>query len=276
MSTTVLDTTGAAPPETATHPGRTRTASARIPMTRLVGVELRKMFDTRSGFWLMASILITSVLATAAIIVFAPDGEQTYDNFAAAVGIPMTVILPIIGLLAVTSEWSQRSGLTTFTLVPHRGRVLGAKFLGAVIVGVVAMVVALVVGALGTLVGSLITGVDPVWDVSGSAFALIVLGSVLGMLFGFMLGVLIRNSAGAIVAYFVYSLVLPPLVQLLAANASWFADVQPWVDYADARNVLFDGSVSSEQWQHLAVSGTIWFLLPLAIGLFIVRRSEVK
>jgi hypothetical protein len=276
MSTTVLDTTGAATPETATHPGRTRTASSRIPMTRLVGVELRKMFDTRSGFWLMASILITSVLATAAIIVFAPDGEQTYDNFAAAVGIPMTVILPIIGLLAVTSEWSQRSGLTTFTLVPHRGRVLGAKFLGAVIVGVVAMVVALVVGALGTLVGSLITGVDPVWDVSGSAFALIVLGSVLGMLFGFMLGVLIRNSAGAIVAYFVYSLVLPPLVQLLAANASWFADVQPWVDYADARNVLFDGSVSSEQWQHLAVSGTIWFLLPLAIGLFIVRRSEVK
>jgi len=276
MSTTVLDTTGAATPETATHPGRARTASSRIPMTRLVGVELRKMFDTRSGFWLMASILITSVLATAAIIVFAPDGEQTYDNFAAAVGIPMTVILPIIGLLAVTSEWSQRSGLTTFTLVPHRGRVLGAKFLGAVIVGVVAMVVALVVGALGTLVGSLITGVDPVWDVSGSAFALIVLGSVLGMLFGFMLGVLIRNSAGAIVAYFVYSLVLPPLVQLLAANASWFADVQPWVDYADARNVLFDGSVSSEQWQHLAVSGTIWFLLPLAIGLFIVRRSEVK
>ena len=95
------------------------------------------MFDTRSGFWLMASILITSVLATAAIIVFAPDDQQTYDNFAAAVGIPMTIILPIIGILAVTSEWSQRSGLTTFTLVPHRGRVLWAKFIAAVGVGVV-------------------------------------------------------------------------------------------------------------------------------------------
>ncbi len=35
------------------------------------------------------------------------------------------------------------------------------------------------------------------------------LGNVLGMLFGFMLGVLIRNSAGAIVAYFVYTFVLP-------------------------------------------------------------------
>ena len=255
---------------------RTRPASARIPLTRLVGVELRKMFDTRSGFWLMASIVIASVLATAAIIVFAPDDEQTYDNFAAAIGIPMTVILPIIGILAVTSEWSQRSGLTTFTLVPHRGRVLGAKFLGAVLVGVVAMLVALVVGALGTLVSSVITGLDPVWNVSAGEFSLIVLGSVLGMLFGFMLGVLLRNSAGAIVAYFVYSLVLPPLVELLAANASWFADLRPWVDYNNARTMLFDGSMTSEQWQQLAVSGTLWFLLPLAIGLVVVRRAEVK
>ena len=272
-TTTALDPAAA---DVAADRGRTRTASARILLTRLVGVELRKMFDTRSGFWLMASILITSVLATAAIIVFAPDDQQTYDNFAAAVGIPMTIILPIIGILAVTSEWSQRSGLTTFTLVPHRGRVLWAKFIAAVGVGVVAMFVALIVGALGTLVGSLVTGLDPVWNVTATEFALIVLGSVLGMLFGFMLGVLIRNSAGAIVAYFVYSLVLPPLVELLAANASWFADVRPWTDYANARNMLFNGSMSGEQWQQLAVSGTIWFLLPLAVGLFIVRRSEVK
>ncbi len=40
--------------------------------------------------------------------------------------------------------------------------------------------------------------------------------------------------------------------------------------------MLFDGSVTTEQWQQLAVSGTIWLLVPLAVGLFIVRRSEVK
>ena len=80
-TTTALDPATAE--VTAAH-GRTRTASARIPLTRIVGVELRKMFDTRSGFWLMASIVITSVLATAAIIVFAPDDQQTYENFAAA------------------------------------------------------------------------------------------------------------------------------------------------------------------------------------------------
>ena len=33
------------------------------------------MFDTRSGFWLMASIGILAVLATGAVVLFAPDDE---------------------------------------------------------------------------------------------------------------------------------------------------------------------------------------------------------
>src|SRR5690606_35169872 len=115
MTTTVLDTAAV---DTAPALSHGRAASARIPLTRIVGVELRKMFDTRAGFWLMASILISSLLATAALIVFAEDEALTFENFAAAIGAPMTVILPMIGILAVTGEWSQRSGLTTFTLIP--------------------------------------------------------------------------------------------------------------------------------------------------------------
>jgi ABC-2 type transport system permease protein len=254
----------------------TRPAPRPIPLSRVTAVELRKMFDTRSGFWLMASIAITAVLATGAVILWAPDSELTYDTFAAAIGFPMAIILPIVATLSVTSEWNQRSGLTTFTLVPHRGKVIGAKAIGAVLVGVVSMLLAFAIGAVGNLVGSALAGVDTVWDISLNQVLCLLLAQALNLMIGFMLGVLIRNSAGAIVAYFVYSLVLPPLVELLAANASWFADVRPWIDYANARNVLFNGSVTSEQWQQLAVSGTIWFLLPLAIGLLIVRRAEVK
>ena len=42
-----------------------------VPLTRIIAVELRKMFDTRSGFWLIASIAITAVLAAAGVILFA-------------------------------------------------------------------------------------------------------------------------------------------------------------------------------------------------------------
>jgi hypothetical protein len=234
------------------------------------------MFDTRSGFWLMASIGIAALLATASVIMFAPDRELTYGNFAAAFGIPMSVILPIIAALSVTSEWSQRSGLTTFTLVPHRGRVIFAKAVVSVFVGVVGVLAALGVGAVGNVVGAAIAGVDTVWDVSVANVLLIVLGNVLGLMVGFMLGVLIRSSAGAIVAYFVYSFVLPTLAGLLAATQHWFHDLQPWVDFNFAQSALFNGSMNAEQWGHLAVTGTGWLVLPTLLGVWLVMRAEVK
>jgi hypothetical protein len=67
-----------------------------IPLSRVVGVELRKMFDTRAGIWLMASILIAALVSTVATILFAPESDLTYYTFARAIGFPMTVILPII------------------------------------------------------------------------------------------------------------------------------------------------------------------------------------
>ena len=247
-----------------------------IPTTRIIGVELRKMFDTRSGFWLMASIVIANVLATGAVILFAGESEQTYGAFAASIGFPMAVILPMIAILSVTSEWSQRSGLTTFTLVPHRGRVIFAKGVSAITVGVVSMGIAFAVGALGNLLGTAITGNDLVWDMPLSLCATIVLGNVLGLLVGFMLGVVIRNSAGAIVGYFVYSFVLPTLSLLLAQSQQWFSDLQPWVDFNYAQSLLFDTGMTGENWAQLGVSSIVWLVAPLALGLTLLLRSEVK
>ncbi len=247
-----------------------------IPMRRVVGVELVKMFDTRSGFWLMASIFIAAVLATGAVILFAPDSALTYDNFAAAIGFPMAVILPMVAILSVTGEWSQRSGLTTFTLVPNRGRVVGAKAIAALGVAVVSMVLAFAVGAVGNIVGTAITGADLVWDISAAHMGYIVLGNVLGLLVGFMLGVLIRNSAGAIVAYFVFSLLLPTVFGVLATSQAWFRDLQPWVDFNYAQGALFNGDMTGEHWANLGTAGLIWLVAPLAVGLAMVMRSEVK
>ena len=234
------------------------------------------MFDTRSGFWLMASIGILALLATAAVILFAQPEEMTYNSFAAAIGIPMTGVLPIIAILSVTGEWSQRSGLTTFTLVPHRGRVMAAKAISCVGVAVVTIPLAFGIGALGNVVGTAIAGVDPVWDVTVTNLLMIVLANVLGLLIGFMLGVVIRSSAGAIVAYFVYSFLLPTLSLLLAVSQEWFRDLQPWVDFDYAQGALFDGALTAQQWANLGVTGAIWLVIPLTVGLGFVLRAEVK
>ncbi len=254
----------------------TRPAFAPIPLSRVVGVELRKMFDTRSGFWMMASIGILSVVATGAVIIFAPDSEITYGSFAAAIGFPMSVVLPMIAILSVTSEWSQRSGLTTFTLVPHRSRVVLAKALCAVGVGVVSIALAMVIGAGGNVLGSNLAGVPTTWDMSASDLLYITFANVLGLLTGFTLGVLIRNSAGAIVGYFVYALLLPTVTNLLAESQEWFRDVQPWVNFQWNQQSLFEAGFTGQQWVQLAITATAWLILPMAFGVWRVLRSEIK
>ena len=71
------------------RPRTGRGAADRVPLTRVTKVELRKMFDTRSGFWLIASIAITAVLATVGVILLAPDGQLTYSTFATAIRFPV-------------------------------------------------------------------------------------------------------------------------------------------------------------------------------------------
>jgi ABC-type transport system involved in multi-copper enzyme maturation permease subunit len=275
MSTTTQ--TIPAPAATGTTPAPAAARTIRpIPMTRLVGVELRKMFDTRAGFWMMASVAIVSLLATAAVILWAPDEAITQETFSTAIGMPLSVVLPIIAILSITGEYSQRTGLTTYTLVPWRGRVITAKLVATLLVGAVAMLVALGIGALGNVVGSAVTGLDATWDIAVTDFGNIVLANILGMLMGFMLGVLFRSSPGAIVGYFVYSLVLPIAFGTLAAFQSWFADLQPWVDVQFAITRLFDNTMTTEYWQQLGVTTLVWLWIPLALGLRAVLRAEVK
>jgi ABC-2 type transport system permease protein len=249
-----------------------------IPLTRITGVELRKMFDTRSGFWLIASIAITSMLAAGGVILWAADDSLTYSTFATAIRFPVVIILPLIAILAVTSEWSQRTGLTTFTLVPHRSRIITAKAISSVVIAVAAMVLAFAVGALGNLLGAAIRGTALVWDVSVTQCLYYVLGMVLSLLVGFMLGVLIRASTGAIVAYFILTFLVPTVFGLLAESQQWFHDLQPWVDiqFAQAGLFVFAQPLTGQEWAHIAVTGATWLLLPLVAGLGLVMRSEVK
>ena len=249
----------------------------RIPLRRVVTVELRKSFDTRAGLWLLASIGIAAVLTTGAVIAWAPQTEFTYSRFTLAIGVPMTVILPIIAVLSVTAEWSQRTGLTTFTLLPHRGRVLLAKGIGAVLVAVAATGVAFAAGALGNIVGAAMAGIDAVWDQNLIDVGYFALGNILLLLVGFTLGALIRNSPGAIVAYMVYAFIAPGLLAFLAFNQAWFRDARGWLDPKYNQDLLLQaGDLTGQQWTQLATTTAVWLALPLTVAVLNLLRAEVK
>ena len=140
------------------------------------------------------------------------------------------------------------------------------------------MVLAFAVGALGNLLGATIKGSTLVWDVSVTQCLYYVLGMVLSLLIGFMLGVLIRSSTGAIVTYFILTFLVPTVFGLLADSQQWFHDLQPWVDiqFAQAGLFVFAQSLTGQEWAHIAVTGVTWLVILMAVGLWSVMRAEVK
>ncbi|MFD0891202.1 ABC transporter permease, partial [Streptosporangium algeriense] len=111
-----------------------------IPFHRLLLVETRKIFDTRSGKILTAVLVALTVVSVVGRGLVA--GPRLFTLVGTA-GIGFGILLPVLAVLSVTGEWSHRTALTTFTLEPRRARVLAAKFLPPLAVAVVATVFAL-------------------------------------------------------------------------------------------------------------------------------------
>ncbi|MGH3472214.1 MAG: ABC transporter permease [Nocardioidaceae bacterium] len=245
----------------------------RVPFGRLVKVELRKLVDTRAGKWLLIAIALITV---AVVIIFALAGhpsDMTFTHFVAATGTPQGFLLPVLGILAVTSEWSQRTGLVTFTLEPSRTRVLGAKFVALIGLAVGFVVLALAVAALGNLLGMAARGGDGSWAFGVSGVRDILVLQLLGIVEGFAFGMLFMNSAAAIVLYFV----LPTASSILFNLVTWLQDhLADWLDLGTTQSPLQDHSMNGSDWAHLAVTTLIWVILPLVLGYIRVLRSEVK
>ncbi len=242
----------------------------KVPLARLVRVELRKMADTWAGMWLLIAIaLITAAIVT--IFSFAaPESEHTFLNFMGVTATPQGLLLPVLGILLITSEWSQRTALVTFTLTPVRGHVLTAKVIAALLFGFAAILIATAIAALATLVG----GAPDAWQgIDLDDFAKFSLLQTIGVLQGLAFGLVLLNSAGAIVAF----LLLPTVFNILAGFWSAMSEARPWVDLAYAQEPLFmDQNLGSDEWLHLASGFAIWVLLPFVVGTIRVLRREVK
>ena len=252
-----------------------------VPFTRQVSVELRKMVDTRAGLWLMITIALLTALFVTLLFIFGDNGgsdERTFINYLGTTTTPQGFLLPVLGIL-ITSEWTQRTALVTFTLSPKREKVIAAKGVAALLIGLAAMVLAVAMAAIATL----ISDAPGAWDGLGpSDFVNFGILQSLGVLQGIAFGLLFLNSAIAIVVFFVVPIVFNVLVSLI----SWLRDAAPWIDLSTAQTQLlgFDpntgqdtaGGMTAEAWAQLGTATLIWIVVPIAIGMWRVHRNEAK
>lgn len=254
--------------------------TARVPFSRLASVEIRKATDTRAGFWLLASMgLLTLAIFVGQLIAGAVSDTRhlQFGSFTTGAAIGTGVLLPVLGILLITSEWSQRTAMTTFVLEPHRSRSIMAKLVAGLVLAVAVTAFVVVAGALANVVNGLIDGGA---DWGGFGFKGVigfVLAQSLGMLSGFALAALILNTPAAIVAYFVYAFVVPTIFGIVGSLSDSIYNALKWFDFQNAQAPLYDLSFSSgTEWGRFIVSGVVWLVIPLSLGLWRVLRAEVK
>lgn len=252
-------------------PMRSRPAS----LATLSAVELRKAVNTRAGRWLLIVVGILALGGTAIGMFAISSDTRTYDTFI-QINLQLTsFVLPVVGILLMTSEWSQRSALTTFALVPRRSRVLVAKLVAALVIAVVGWAAAFLLACLGTALSSRPAGMasEEVWGLTVGDVLISLIWVVLSMALGIAFGLAFLNTAAAIVLVFVLPLawtILSGLITVLREH------VQPWLDTNISWNNLLNNDLSGQHWAQVAVATAVWVLLPGAIGARRMLTREVS
>ena len=111
-------------------------------------MERRKIVDTRSGAWLLGITALLTALTLAVMLIWGESDGLGFMGLLSVATMPLSLLLPILGILTATTEWSQRTALVTFTLEPRRGRVVVAKLLAVVLLSLTVLVLTIVASAL--------------------------------------------------------------------------------------------------------------------------------
>jgi ABC-2 type transport system permease protein len=196
----------------------------------LINVERIKLFTTRSPYWCLALILLASV--GFALIFGLADGGQEASVYTSQVGqqIGLSVFM-VLAVLAVTTEYRFGTIRGTFLAVPQRARVLVAKtVLLAVLGGVVGLIVAFLAFFITRTLATrppepLVLETGEQWRLVAGHAAMFAIGAVIAV----AIGVLVRQSAGAIAIVLLWPLLIEQLVALIPSIGP---DIRPWMPFA--------------------------------------------
>jgi len=257
------------------EPGPTRPAPAGragVPFRRQLRAELRKLIDTRAGAWLLVAIMAVTPLVVAGVLILAGPKDLTYRQLINFTQSPERILLPIIGILTVSSEWSQRTGLLTFTLEPNRARVLLAKLSATMLLGGVVVAVGFLSAAIGNALGIVLRDGDGSWAFGLAGYRDIAVVLAVGLLQGLAYGMALLITAAAIVFFYV----VPNLSNLLFSSVSGLKDLAPWLDLDKAQAAFYLHQVGGKQWAQFLTASLIWVVVPGTAGVIRVLRTEVK
>lgn len=252
-------------------------------MTGLVAAEIRKLTSVRST-WVLTLVGwgLVVLSASTAIFIGAGDGftgsaAQVSDALTGAGGNSLIVL--VVALLSMTTEFRHGTVGRTFQITPSRTRVLAAKLAAASAYAVVFVVGAIVVIGLLLAITALSTGTG--LSVDGSSFEVIwqaVVANVLTALLGVAFGALVRAQVVAIVVALVWVMMVEGLV------TAFLPSVGRWLPFQALQGLFLPESMVTEMpggtfvplagFVALAIF-TVWVAAFTAGAAVLLRRRDV-
>jgi ABC-2 type transport system permease protein len=201
----------------------------RYRLRHIVRSELTKFLSLRSTRWTLLVFPIVGValgvligaLTGARWPHMSADSRSIWDptNNILAGLIPGYLVIPVLGVLMMTSEYGSGSIRSTLLAVPRRPTVLAAK---AIVFATVALAACEMVTFAAFVAGQSVMGSAPraSFGQPGVLRALLLSGAFLALmgLFGLGLGTIIRRSGPAVAVYAGLVLVVPMILQAVPGN----------------------------------------------------------
>jgi ABC-2 type transport system permease protein len=199
-------------------------------MTDQLLSELRKMRSTRTNLGLLAG-MVGLILLSVILTGFVTEKQELVDlenQYAVlSAGSSAALFAALIGVMAITSEFRHGTIRPTFVVTPHRTRVITAKVLASLLMGVLFGLAAI---GLSLGIGSAILAVrdiplalstgDVLWLVAGTP----VLTAAWAAL-GVGLGALVRNQVFAVIGLIVWAMLIDNLLRNLVPRIGGYTPV---------------------------------------------------
>jgi ABC-2 type transport system permease protein len=248
----------------------------------VITVERIKLFSTRSPWWCMVVSAVLSIGLSALFLGFLSSEQKPQATVLMTQGGAQLsqMVMMVMAALAVTTEYRFGTIRTSFQAVPQRAALLiGKTTVVAVLAGLVGVVASFGAWAVGSLAaGSADLAIDTAaeWRLLAGKGLVFALSAVIAV----AVGILIRQSAGAIAILILWPLLVENLFNLIPKIGD---DLSQWSPFQNAGSFLNQGQDFGVEgqagnyalgpwWALLYFAG--WAAVLMTLALFTASRRD--
>jgi len=240
---------------------------------RLLRSEAIKLRSVRTTWTMLGIGLLGEALFAGLYVGLASLGEiGSVLDVQTGTGLLMVMLL-VLGVLSITTEFRHGTASTTFLATPRRHPVLVAKLVAALGIGLLTGLAFVAVnGGLALTLFSSRGGELPTTGDIASVYAGVVVSFSLLAAFGLGVGAIVRNQVGTIIAALAFFFILSPLPELLPGT---IGDYFP----AQAIGSLHSLPEATEDGLGQVAGGLVlaaWSLGLWAVGTALVMRRDLS